>query len=92
MITQNVFNKNRTHDKKIHSKWNAIVFGECGQGKSTVLTEISRLNAMKFCPPGTYAAHFASSKSYGAVTPCVRKGSTGNMTLVDSPGFNDANI
>ena len=57
-----------------------------------MLTEISRLNAENFCPEGTYAAHFASSKSYASVTHCVRKGSTGDMTLVDSPGFNDANI
>ena len=47
---------------------------------------------MKFCPPGTYAAHFANNKSYASVTPCVRIGSTGKMILIDSPGFNDADI
>ena len=57
-----------------------------------MLSEISRLNADKFCPPGTYAAHFVSNKSYASVTPCVRIASTGEMILIDSPGFNDADI
>ena len=57
-----------------------------------MLSKISELFADKFCPPGSYSTHFVSSKSYASVTPCVKIGSTGDMTLIDTPGFNDADI
>ena len=47
-------------DQRTQNKWNAVVFGECGQGKSTVLSKIARLYADNFCPPGSYATHFVS--------------------------------
>ena len=31
-------------------------------------------------------------QSYKAVTPCVQMGTVGDMTLFDTPGFNDSDI
>ena len=50
----------RKIDKNAKNKWNAVVFGECGQGKSTVLSKIAQIFADKFCEPGSHAAHFTS--------------------------------
>ena len=47
-------------DKHARNKWNAVVFGECGQGKSTVLSKIAQIFADNFCDPGSHASHFAS--------------------------------
>ena len=40
-------------------KWTAMVFGECGQGKSTTLNEIVEIVAKKFYP-GTHGCKFKS--------------------------------
>ena len=92
LINQDKHIRIKKIDQKAQKKWNAVVFGECGQGKSTVLSKIARLYADNFCPPGSHATHFVSKQSYASVTPCVKIGSTGDMTLIDSPGFNDADI
>ena len=67
------------------------MFGECGQGKSTVLSLISKLFSQNFAE-NEYACNFESGKSYASVTSCVKIGTTANMTLIDTPGFNDTNV
>ena len=38
------------------------------------------------------ACKFQAGRSFAAVTSCVKVGRTGNMTLIDTPGFNDTDI
>ena len=38
------------------------------------------------------ACEFKSGKAFEAVTTCVKVARTGNMTLIDTPGFNDVDI
>ena len=66
------------------------VFGECGQGKSTLLTKVSKVyrsHFNRYDPP----IEFEAQKSLMSVTSLVRISSSGNMTLIDTPGFNDPN-
>ena len=88
-MCQKKLGKNKRIEVQERNKWNAVVFGECGQGKSTVLSKIARIYADNFCAPGSYATIFDSKQSYASVTSCVKIGVTGDMTLIDSPGFND---
>ena len=66
------------------------VFGECGQGKSTLLNEIVEVykDLTKIVDS---SISFDASKSLDAVTSLVRIATLGKMTLVDTPGFNDPN-
>ena len=57
---QKKLNPSKKIDKNARNKWNAVVFGECGQGKSTVLSKISQIFADKFCVPGSHASHFTN--------------------------------
>ena len=72
-------------------KWTACVFGECGQGKSTVLNEIMKI-VEKWVPNQTgRGSKFKSMKSFQSVTSCVQIESVGNLSLMDTPGLNDPN-
>ena len=66
-----------------------MVFGECGQGKSTALNEIVEIYTTKFLKAESHGCKFKSMQSFKSVTPCVQLGSVGNMTLIDTPGLND---
>ena len=67
------------------------VFGECGQGKSTLLTKISDVYRQKYDKSEDEPIEFEASASLTSVTSKVRQVTSGNMTLVDSPGLNDPN-
>ena len=66
------------------------VFGECGQGKSTFLTKVSKTYHEEHDRHGIPLV-FTASKSLKAITNFVRIAKSGNMTLIDTPGFNDPN-
>jgi pantothenate kinase-related protein Tda10 len=66
------------------------VFGECGQGKSTLLSKISEIYSKKYLD-SIDILNFTASKSLVAVTSHVRVAKRGHMTLIDSPGTNDPN-
>ena len=66
------------------------VFGECGQGKSTLLTKISEIYCKKYMN-SVDVLNFTASKSLVAVTSHVKVAKRGYMTLIDSPGLNDPN-
>ena len=66
-----------------------MVFGECGQGKSTTLNEIVEIYARDYFQSQDHGCNFESSQSFKAVTSCVKLGTAGNMTLIDTPGLND---
>ena len=66
------------------------VFGECGQGKSTLLTKISEINNALFIKSNNFLK-FDASKSLVSVTSRPKIAKRGNMTLIDSPGLNDPN-
>ena len=68
-----------------------MVFGECGQGKSTTLNEIVQIFTEKYYTGAQHGCKFKSMESFKSVTSCVQAGSVGNMTLVDTPGLNDPN-
>ena len=70
-------------------QWTAIVFGECGQGKSTTLNEIVELFVDKYYKGFEHGCRFKSMASFRSVTSCVQLGSVMNMTLIDTPGLND---
>ena len=70
-------------------QWTAIVFGECGQGKSTTLNEIVELFAGKYYKGFEHGCKFKSMASFRSVTSCVQLGSVKNMILIDTPGLND---
>ena len=67
------------------------VFGECGQGKSTLLSKISEVYREKYDRTESYCLKFDASPSLMSVTSVVKIAKSGNMTLIDSPGFNDPN-
>lgn len=67
------------------------VFGECGQGKSTLLSKISEVYREKYNQNDSYCLKFDASPSLMSVTSVVKIAKSGNMTLIDSPGFNDPN-
>ena len=66
-------------------------FGECGQGKSTLLSKISEIYREKYNKEEKYQLKFDASPSLMSVTSVVKIAKSGNMTLIDSPGFNDPN-
>ena len=66
-----------------------MVFGECGQGKSTTLNEIVKIVANKYYKGQDHGCKFKSMESFKSVTSCVQLGSVGPMTLIDTPGLND---
>ena len=68
------------------------VFGECGQGKSTVLNKVADIIANKYHEGNIRACTFKSMKSYKSVTPFVQTGTVGDVTLIDTPGFNDCDV
>ena len=83
----------RSNIRNAADKFTACVFGECGQGKSTALSAISELFASERTgAKAQKACKFESGKSFAAVTSCVKVARTGNMTLIDTPGFNDSDI
>ena len=66
------------------------VFGECGQGKSTLLNKIYQVYKEKYNKDDGHIV-FDASPSLMSVTSVVKIAKSGNMTLIDSPGFNDPN-
>ena len=72
-------------------RFTIAVFGECGQGKSTLLTKISDVYRQKHDKIEDEPIEFEASASLTSVTSKVRQVTSGNMTLVDSPGLNDPN-
>ena len=70
-------------------KWTALVFGECGQGKSTTLNQIVEIVKEKYFPGKEFACNFESKQSFKSVTSCVQRGTLGNLTMIDTPGIND---
>ena len=66
-----------------------MVFGECGQGKSTTLNELVQIAVEKYVPGQEHGCHFKSNASFKSVTSCVSIGSLANMTFIDTPGLND---
>ena len=67
----------------------ALVFGECGQGKSTTLNKIVEIAKEKYFPGMEFACNFESKQSFKSVTSCVERGTVGNFIMIDSPGLND---
>ena len=71
-------------------KLTILSFGECGTGKSTFLSLMSRIYTGHF-----YGANeekpldFVAAKSGKSVTTKVKVVKTGNLTLIDTPGTND---
>ena len=90
---QKLFGKNQSNlvDKHTLNKWSMCVFGECGQGKSTLLSLLSKLYCENYAKD-QHPCDFYSGKSFGSVTSCVKVGTTGDMILIDTPGFNDTNV
>ena len=66
-----------------------MVFGECGQGKSTTLNEIVELYVEKYHKGLEHGCKFKSMASFRSVTSCVQLASVGDMILIDTPGLND---
>ena len=66
-----------------------MVFGETGQGKSTTLNSLVQIVEEKLSIGKNHTCKFESKRSLSSVTSCVKIGSTGNMTLIDTPGLND---
>lgn len=68
-----------------------VVFGECGQGKSTLLTKVSEIYKEKYKLKDQILIKFEAAPSLMSVTAFVKTAQSGNMTLIDTPGFNDPN-
>ena len=68
----------------------AMVYGECGQGKSTTLNKTVELLAQDY-PEQAKACNFKSKQSFKSVTSCAQQGTVGHVTLIDTPGLNDPN-
>ena len=66
-----------------------MVFGECGQGKSTTLNEIIDIAAERYYKGEDRGTKFKSMASFKSVTSCVQMVTIGGMTLIDTPGLND---
>ena len=71
------------------NKWTAMVFGECGQGKSTTLNAIVEIVSEKYYNNQAHGCKFKSMESLKSVTSCVQLGTVGHMNLIDTPGLND---
>ena len=65
------------------------MFGECGSGKSTDLTLISEIYAVKYNGSQIESVTFKNAKSGKAVTTKVTSITIGWLTLIDTPGTND---
>ena len=52
---------------------------------------ISNLYSENFAKD-SFTCSFDHKKSYESVTGVVKTGTTGLMTLIDTPGFNDTNV
>ena len=68
----------------------AVVFGECGAGKSTSLNNLMGFYCQHFglkYEPETMT--FDARKSPSSVTKCCTTKVVGGQTLVDTPGIND---
>ena len=71
-------------------KLTILGFGECGTGKSTFLSLISRIYTEHFLGSDQEKPlDFIAAKSAKSVTTKVKIVKTGNLTLIDSPGTND---
>ena len=75
---------------ELKDSWTACFIGQCGTGKSTALTLISKLYSEHFEgamnePP----FEFMSASSSKAVTQHVKAVKVGNSMLIDTPGTND---
>ena len=68
-----------------------MVFGECGQGKSTILNEIIDISSENYYKGYEFGLKFKSMASFKSVTSCVQMATVGGMTLIDTPGLNDPN-
>ena len=77
------------HSNEAKFKLTNVVFGECGQGKSTDLSLIAEIYVKKYCAGEKHTYEFKSGKSATAVTTTVKPVQIGNMTLIDTPGSND---
>jgi len=79
-----------TSGDKNMDKVTICFFGECGTGKSTDLSLISKIYSIthKVASKGEIVI-FESGKSVKAVTTKVKVDQSGNMTLIDTPGTND---
>ena len=67
------------------------VFGECGQGKSTLLTELAKVYNEQYNKGEKTELVFDASPNLMSVTAYVKTAKSGNMTLINCPGFNDTN-
>ena len=72
--------------------WTATVFGECGHGKSTFLNSVAQIVSEVYYKGEILPCELKSMESFKAVTPCVQMGTVGEMTLFDTPGFNDSDV
>ena len=75
----------------LEDNFTVAVFGECGQGKSTLLNKISQVYLINIAKENSHLIEFEASQSVKSVTSSVKIAKSGNMTLIDSPGFNDPN-
>ena len=67
------------------------MLGECGQGKSTLLTKVSQIFGKFFAKGSEPPPEFKASKSVKTVTQHCTKVEYEIMTLIDTPGLNDPN-
>ena len=68
----------------------AVVFGECGAGKSTSLNSLMGFYCKNFGEKYNKAEmSFESKNSPESVTKCCTTKTVGGQTLVDTPGIND---
>ena len=82
--------KNVKQNKQVEdTESTAIVYGECGQGKSTTLNTIVELVAKELDLGQNHGCQFQSAQSFKSVTQCVKQGTIGPLTLIDTPGLND---
>ena len=83
--------ENRKEQERMKNDFTIGVFGECGQGKSTLLNKIYHVYKEKYNKEDDGHIVFDASPSLMSVTSLVKIAKSGNMTLIDSPGFNDPN-
>ena len=87
-LTDKKSGDNEVQSKEKLAPFTICVFGECGQGKSTLLNKLSEIY-IKIDGNTSSPLVFKASKSLTTITSCVRIASSGNMTLIDTPGLND---
>ena len=69
-----------------------MVFGESGQGKSTTLNKIVECVALDNALGPNHGCSFKSESSFKSVTGCLKEGTIGKISLIDTPGLNDPNV